>query len=587
MKIWKKALSVGLSLALCASMVLPSFAAVALNETYIDGATGELLENEEKNYDYYLENDFVLDKTLVVKNGVNASLDLNGYTLMLNDASVVEKDADGYTTGIKAADSSGKTKVGAVIKVEGEDTKLTVTDEGVDGVQKGDGIGTITGGNNTGTTEWWIRKGSGGGVYVIDGATFEMSGGKVSGNITSQQGGGIAAIRSKGLEEITTVVLNNVEISDNVSLASDSRNTGAGGGGVYIDGWSEGTLTNTKIINNYSDWAGGGLYGFANARITVNGGEISHNNSVALGGGVRVCGSRGLRAVVEMNDVKLNQNRVSPNGGGAIAGTVADITLNNVVATNNVVAGNAGGLHFSNTVQLTVKGNNQTYDNTIGEGMQGKDIYSDAEIISVGGGNINNVLPDGYIGDEGNIHEGNQWYAGWSPDPNYVPPNNNNGDDPNNGNGGNGGDNDDITLADEEIPLAGIFTRGDAIGYLWRQAGEPEAELSDFEDVPEDHEWAVAIGWAQDMGIARADEEGNFRPDDLVLRSVESLEISPEGELQEFLNWYAAYAGVELDEGELFIQLAGAWDDVIMGEEAQVIFDDFFAKLEAALSQAA
>ena len=155
------------------------------------------------------------------------------------------------------------------------------------------------------------------------------------------------------------------------------------------------------------------------------------------------------------------------------------------------------------------------------------------------------------------------------------------------GNGGGNDGNDDITLGDEEIPLAGIFTRGDAIGYLWRQAGEPEAELSDFEDVPEDHEWAVAIGWAQDMGIARADEEGNFRPDDLVLRSVESLEVSPEGELQEFLNWYAEYAGVELDAGELFIQLEGAWDDVIMGEDAQVIFDDFFAKLETALTQAA
>ena len=146
-----------------------------------------------------------------------------------------------------------------------------------------------------------------------------------------------------------------------------------------------------------------------------------------------------------------------------------------------------------------------------------------------------------------------------------------------------GGD-DTTTINDEEIPLSGIFTRADAIGYLWQQTGEPEWELSDFPDVPEDHEWAVAIGWAQDMGIALADQEGNFRPDDPVLRSVESLEISPEGELQEFLNWYAAYAGIELDAGELFIQLEGAWDDVIMGEEGQVIFDDFFAKLETALT---
>ncbi|MBD5099641.1 MAG: S-layer homology domain-containing protein [Clostridiales bacterium] len=146
---------------------------------------------------------------------------------------------------------------------------------------------------------------------------------------------------------------------------------------------------------------------------------------------------------------------------------------------------------------------------------------------------------------------------------------------------------DEVEIDDVDVPLAGLFTRADAIGYLWEQSGSPEWELSDFEDVPEDHQWAVAIGWAQDMGIAVADEDGNFRPDDLVLRSVEDLEIDPEGELQEFLNRYAVYAGIKLEPGELFIELDGAWDDIIMGEEAQVIFDNFFARLELALIQVA
>ncbi len=82
------------------------------------------------------------------------------------------------------------------------------------------------------------------------------------------------------------------------------------------------------------------------------------------------------------------------------------------------------------------------------------------------------------------------------------------------------------------------------------------------------------------MGIALPDEEGNFRPDDLVLRTSDE----PEGELQEFLNRYAVFAGVELEDGELFIELDGEAEDFIMGEEAQVIFDEFFAKLEAALA---
>ena len=180
------------------------------------------------------------------------------------------------------------------------------------------------------------------------------------------------------------------------------------------------------------------------------------------------------------------------------------------------------------------------------------------------------------------------------------------GEENNGGNGGNGGASnnaggsnsggmtppaidtpDTVEIEDEAVPLAGLFTRVDAIGYLWQQSGEPEAELSTFEDVPEDHVWAVAIGWAQDMGIAVADQEGNFRPDDLVLRWVEDHEAEPEGELEEFLNRYAAFAGIELDADELFVELGGEPTDIVMGEDAQVIFDSFFAKLEEALEEQA
>lgn len=131
-------------------------------------------------------------------------------------------------------------------------------------------------------------------------------------------------------------------------------------------------------------------------------------------------------------------------------------------------------------------------------------------------------------------------------------------------------------IDDEAVPLAGIFTRGDAIGYLWEQTGSPAAELSSFVDVPEEHQWAVAIGWAEANGIAYGNEDNEFRPDELVLR----------GELEEFLNFYARFAGA-VDEGGSFITLDGEPDDVIFGEEAQEIFDDFFARLALALEQAA
>lgn len=47
------------------------------------------------------------------------------------------------------------------------------------------------------------------------------------------------------------------------------------------------------------------------------------------------------------------------------------------------------------------------------------------------------------------------------------------------------------------------------------------------------------------------------------------------------------FAGIELDGTELFIERPGPWNDVIMGEDAQAIFDSFFANLEGALAQAA
>lgn len=210
------------------------------------------------------------------------------------------------------------------------------------------------------------------------------------------------------------------------------------------------------------------------------------------------------------------------------------------------------------------------------------------------------TLPDGTPFDFSTPATGNiELFAKWT-----AVNNSGNGDDDNGNGGDDDGDGDNgggttipdayvplaggpgaaaATIADQEVPLAALFTRADAIGYLWEQSGSPEAELSDFPDVPEDHRWAVAIGWAQDAGIALPDEDGSFRPDDLVLRA----SGEPEGELQEFLNRYAVYAGIELDEGELFIVLEGAADDIIMGADAQVIFDGFFAKLEAALQEKA
>lgn len=67
------------------------------------------------------------------------------------------------------------------------------------------------------------------------------------------------------------------------------------------------------------------------------------------------------------------------------------------------------------------------------------------------------------------------------------------------------------------IPLAaGPVTRAQFVDYLWRHEGEPEAPASTFTDVPADHEYAPAIGWAQSIGLVSGNGNGEFEPDELV-----------------------------------------------------------------------
>lgn len=75
----------------------------------------------------------------------------------------------------------------------------------------------------------------------------------------------------------------------------------------------------------------------------------------------------------------------------------------------------------------------------------------------------------------------------------------------------------EVEVDDPAVPLAaGPVTRAQFVDYLWRHEGEPEGADCTFADVPADHEYVLALGWAEANGIAAADADGNFQPDELV-----------------------------------------------------------------------
>ena len=193
-------------------------------ESHVD-ADGSLLGHKNKGsedltYDYYLDSDVELDKTLVIKDGVDASINLNGHELSGNSESSVIK-----VTG-EASLTLSDEKVPST-----EDTDTEAEADGDDA--QTDETGKITGGGGK----------AGGGIYVDDNASVTMNGGEISGNKVAENGGGVY-IKDGG-----TFTMNGGEITEN--------STGHSGGGVFVNNGYDGD----------------------HAQFNMNGGTISNNTA--------------------------------------------------------------------------------------------------------------------------------------------------------------------------------------------------------------------------------------------------------------------------------------------------------------------
>ena len=137
--------------------------------------------------------------------------------------------------------------------------------------------GSSTAPTISGNTSFW-----GGGVHVSDG-TFKMSAGEISGNIAKDGGclcGGVYVGNGAKFEMSGTAII------------SDNKVTGTNGdgGGVYVIGnGTTFTMSGGTISNNTATRNGGGVY-VDGGTFTMSGGEISNNTATSYGGGVFVTG---------------------------------------------------------------------------------------------------------------------------------------------------------------------------------------------------------------------------------------------------------------------------------------------------------
>ena len=199
---------------------------------------------------------------------------------------------------------------------------------------------TMTGGtinsNNT------IGNGNGGGVLVDDFATFNMSGGSITGHTIGGQGGGVN-VNTHGVFAMTGGTI--------------SGNTAIRGGGVWVNGTFN-MLNNPapnspapQVIHNTANADGGGVF-LLGGNFTMNSGTTIYNNTAhAGGGGVFLARSNWLDnpnapglATFEMFGGTISTNTAQTGGGVLIHGVYANLTMHNGLITNNTAGGFGGGI---------------------------------------------------------------------------------------------------------------------------------------------------------------------------------------------------------------------------------------------------
>ena len=238
--------------------------------------------------------------------------------------------------------------------------------------------------------------GSGSGVKVESGGTFNMYGGTITGNTTTQRGGGVCVTGTNSkfnmyggtiTDNTATKGGGGVYVSGgtftmngNASVTSNratDRDNGTGGGVYVVDG----TFTmndNASITGNTATSTDGGVGVYTTsttATFTMNGGTIS-GNTATNGGCVGVYGTGSAFATngsaFIMNGGAISGNTATNNGGGVYVSKSGTFEMHNsasvtgnTASENTADQGNGGGVYvYSGTFEMndtaSVSGNTAT-----------------------------------------------------------------------------------------------------------------------------------------------------------------------------------------------------------------------------------
>ena len=145
-------------------------------------------------------------------------------------------------------------------------------------------------------------------LFTAQPASFEMNGGKITGNTALDYGGGVVTFPQYSKK--ITININNGEISGN------KVTKGSGGAVAAFFGVTELNIKGGTLTGNSAYQFGGGVFLYGTTNVTISGGTISENKALRGGGGV--CLREGSAVTQTGGSI---ENNVAKVGGGIYSGT--------------------------------------------------------------------------------------------------------------------------------------------------------------------------------------------------------------------------------------------------------------------------
>ena len=153
---------------------------------------------------------------------------------------------------------------------------------------------TVTGGTGTDIVSGGLEtRGDGktrvGGGVFVNGGTFNLKSGTITGN-TAERGGGIF-VNKGAIFNMTGGKIDNNSTKSDVTVTGPTTNYAGEGGGIFV--WGIARISGGEITNNHCnsevDLGGGGLYVNNGGTAVLINAVITNNTANGFGGGVAGC----------------------------------------------------------------------------------------------------------------------------------------------------------------------------------------------------------------------------------------------------------------------------------------------------------